>query len=160
MEPYKSNIDAAQSGQLCCSSAKTSSSSAASNVHKTGEVNVVAKCKPARFYPVDRQEEGLETLRCLADTKGNKAKRGAREKQRDGAKRLVQVQTRRALNDAGNLLKNPCNIRMVTNYGTEIPVMRTPAHGLLETVHEQVAEKMSHQKADWEYVQEVLLHGL
>lgn len=56
----------------------------------------------------------------LANTKGKKAKRKAREKQLEEARRLAQLQKQRELKQAGIDVYRPIKIRGV-DYNAEIP---------------------------------------
>ena len=72
---------------------------------KPGEIDPNPESKPARPDPVDMDEEEKEMLSearaRLANTKGKKAKRKAREKQLEEARRLASLQKRRELKAAG-----------------------------------------------------------
>jgi len=72
---------------------------------KPGEVDPTPETKPARPDPVDMDEDEKEMLAearaRLANTMGKKAKRKAREKQLETAKRLANMQKRRELKAAG-----------------------------------------------------------
>ena len=68
---------------------------------KPGEIDPAPETKPARPDPVDMDEDELEMLSearaRLANTQGKKAKRKAREKQLEEARRLASLQKRREL---------------------------------------------------------------
>ncbi|KAJ4918843.1 hypothetical protein JOQ06_022261 [Pogonophryne albipinna] len=72
---------------------------------KPGEIDPNPETKPARPDPVDMDEDELEMLSearaRLANTQGKKAKRKAREKQLEEARRLAALQKRRELRAAG-----------------------------------------------------------
>jgi len=72
---------------------------------RPGEVDPTPETKPARPDPVDMDEDEKEMLQearaRLANTKGKKAKRKAREKQLEEARRLAYLQKRRELKAAG-----------------------------------------------------------
>ena len=72
---------------------------------RPGEIDPNPESKPARPDPVDMDEEEKEMLSearaRLANTKGKKAKRKAREKQLEEARRLASLQKRRELKAAG-----------------------------------------------------------
>jgi pre-mRNA-splicing factor CDC5/CEF1 len=63
---------------------------------RAGEIDPNPETKPCRPDPIDMDEEDKEMLQeCrarLANTKGKKAKRKAREKQLEEARRLAQLQ--------------------------------------------------------------------
>ncbi len=76
---------------------------------KPGEIDPQPETKPARPDPVDMAEDEKEMLQearaRLANTKGKKAKRKAREKHLEEARRLAQTQKMRELRAAGIELK-------------------------------------------------------
>merc|ERR1712054_718672 len=72
---------------------------------RPGEIDPNPESKPARPDPVDMDEDEKEMLSearaRLANTKGKKAKRKAREKQLEEARRLSTLQKKRELKAAG-----------------------------------------------------------
>jgi pre-mRNA-splicing factor CDC5/CEF1 len=76
---------------------------------RPGEIDPAPETKPARPDPIDMDEDEKEMLSearaRLANTKGKKAKRKAREKMLVEAKRLASLQKRRELKAAGLELK-------------------------------------------------------
>lgn len=72
---------------------------------RPGEIDPNPETKPARPDPVDMDEDEKEMLAearaRLANTQGKKAKRKAREKQMEEARRLASLQKRRELRAAG-----------------------------------------------------------
>lgn len=72
---------------------------------RPGEIDPQPETKPARPDPIDMDEDEKEMLSearaRLANTRGKKAKRKAREKQLEEAKRLATLQKRRELKAAG-----------------------------------------------------------
>ncbi|CEF66750.1 SANT/Myb domain and Homeodomain-like and Myb domain and Domain of unknown function DUF3351 domain-containing protein [Strongyloides ratti] len=72
---------------------------------KAGEIDPAPESRPARPDPIDMDEDELEMLSearaRLANTKGKKAKRKAREKQLSEARRLSALQRKRELRAAG-----------------------------------------------------------
>lgn len=104
---------------------------------RPGDVDPAPESKPARPDPVDMDEDELEMLSearaRLANTKGKKAKRKAREKQLDVAKRLAQLQKRRELKAAGINLKPRRKNRREMDFATEIPFERAPVPGFYDT---------------------------
>ena len=72
---------------------------------RPGEIDPNPESKPARPDPVDMDEDEKEMLSearaRLANTRGKKAKRKAREKQLHDAKRLTALQKRREMKAAG-----------------------------------------------------------
>jgi hypothetical protein len=72
---------------------------------RPGEIDPNPETKPARPDPIDMDEDEKEMLQearaRLANTKGKKAKRKAREKQLEEARRLASLQKKRELKAAG-----------------------------------------------------------
>ena len=72
---------------------------------RAGEIDPAPETKPARPDPVDMDEDEKEMLSearaRLANTKGKKAKRKARERQLEESRRLSMLQKRRELKAAG-----------------------------------------------------------
>jgi len=109
---------------------------------KPGEIDPNPETKPARPDPKDMDEDELEMLSearaRLANTQGKKAKRKAREKQLEEARRLATLQKRRELRAAGiNVrLKYGTRRNRVINYNDEIPFEKRPAIGFYDTANE------------------------
>uniref|UniRef100_A0A0N4ZND2 Cell division cycle 5-like protein n=1 Tax=Parastrongyloides trichosuri TaxID=131310 RepID=A0A0N4ZND2_PARTI len=78
---------------------------------KAGEIDPAPESRPARPDPIDMDEDELEMLSearaRLANTKGKKAKRKAREKQLSEARRLSALQRKRELRAAGIDIGDP-----------------------------------------------------
>jgi len=74
---------------------------------RVGQIDSHPETKPARPDPIDMDEDEIEMLQearaRLANTQGKKAKRKAREKMLEQAKRLSELQKRRELKQAGLL---------------------------------------------------------
>lgn len=109
---------------------------------KPGEIDPNPETKPARPDPKDMDEDELEMLSearaRLANTQGKKAKRKAREKQLEEARRLAALQKRRELRAAG-ITVNPKNKRKRgVNYNAEIPFEKKPSAGFYDTSNEHV----------------------
>jgi len=109
---------------------------------KPGEIDPNPETKPARPDPVDMDEDELEMLSearaRLANTQGKKAKRKAREKQLEEARRLALIQKRREMKAAGircrlipSLFKR--NKRAMVNYNAEIPFKKDVPKGFYDT---------------------------
>lgn len=109
---------------------------------KPGEIDPNPETKPARPDPVDMDEDELEMLSearaRLANTQGKKAKRKAREKQLEEARRLALIQKRREMRAAGircrlipSLFKR--NKRAMVNYNEEIPFKKSVPKGFYDT---------------------------
>merc|ERR1711879_428069 len=116
---------------------------------KPGEIDPNPETKPARPDPVDMDEDELEMLSearaRLANTQGKKAKRKAREKRLDEAKRLATLQKRRELRAAGiyNNKKSSWALRQerFMDYNNEIPFERRAPTGFHDTSAETFDKK-------------------
>ncbi|KAK2162342.1 hypothetical protein LSH36_100g06032 [Paralvinella palmiformis] len=108
---------------------------------KPGEIDPNPETKPARPDPVDMDEDELEMLSearaRLANTQGKKAKRKAREKQLEEARRLAALQKRRELRAAGIEVKQKRRKKRGVDYNAEIPFEKKPAPGFYDTSNEQ-----------------------
>lgn len=108
---------------------------------KPGEIDPNPETKPARPDPVDMDEDELEMLSearaRLANTQGKKAKRKAREKQLEEARRLAALQKRRELRAAGIAVKQKRRKKRGVDYNAEIPFEKKPAPGFYDTSNEQ-----------------------
>ena len=91
---------------------------------RAGEIDPNPETKPCRPDPIDMDEDEKEMLQeCrarLANTKGKKAKRKAREKQLEEARRLAQLQKKRELKMAGIDIYKPVKMRGL-DYNAEVP---------------------------------------
>lgn len=110
---------------------------------RPGEIDPNPESKPARPDPVDMDEEEKEMLSearaRLANTKGKKAKRKAREKQLEEARRLASLQKRRELKAAGiDTVKRAKRVKGI-DYNAEIPFERKPDGGLFDASDERQA---------------------
>ncbi|XP_067674317.1 cell division cycle 5-like protein [Haliotis asinina] len=107
---------------------------------KPGEIDPNPETKPARPDPVDMDEDELEMLSearaRLANTQGKKAKRKAREKQLEEARRLAALQKRRELRAAGIDAKQKKRKKRGVDYNAEIPFEKKPAPGFYDTSEE------------------------
>jgi pre-mRNA-splicing factor CDC5/CEF1 len=74
----------------------------------------------------------------LANTQGKKAKRKAREKQLEEARRLAALQKRRELRAAGISVAQKNKRKRGINYNTEIPFEKKPAQGFYDTSAEEI----------------------
>lgn len=104
---------------------------------KPGEIDPNPETKPARPDPVDMDEDELEMLSearaRLANTQGKKAKRKAREKQLEEARRLAALQKRRELRAAGIDIQKKRKKKRGVDYNAEIPFEKRPAQGFYDT---------------------------
>uniref|UniRef100_A0A336LTJ0 CSON004489 protein n=1 Tax=Culicoides sonorensis TaxID=179676 RepID=A0A336LTJ0_CULSO len=109
---------------------------------KPGEIDPNPETKPARPDPKDMDEDELEMLSearaRLANTQGKKAKRKAREKQLEEARRLAALQKRRELRAAGIGLGNRKRRIKGIDYNAEIPFEKKPAPGFYDTSEEHI----------------------
>ncbi|KAB7503370.1 Cell division cycle 5-like protein [Armadillidium nasatum] len=107
---------------------------------KPGEIDPNPETKPARPDPKDMDEDELEMLSearaRLANTQGKKAKRKAREKQLEEARRLAALQKRRELRAAGIELPPKRKKRKGVDYNAEIPFEKRPTPGFYDTSQE------------------------
>lgn len=109
---------------------------------KPGEIDPNPETKPARPDPKDMDEDELEMLSearaRLANTQGKKAKRKAREKQLEEARRLASLQKRRELRMAGiNVSITNRRKRKGIDYNAEIPFKKDVPAGLHDIADEQ-----------------------
>eukprot|EP00069_Balaena_mysticetus_P000077 bmy_00024T0 len=107
---------------------------------KPGEIDPNPETKPARPDPIDMDEDELEMLSearaRLANTQGKKAKRKAREKQLEEARRLAALQKRRELRAAGIEIQKKRKKKRGVDYNAEIPFEKKPALGFYDTSEE------------------------
>ena len=116
---------------------------------RPGEIDPLPESKPARPDAVDMDEDEKEMLSearaRLANTKGKKAKRKAREKQLEEARRLAVVQKSREMAAAGIEVKTRGVKRREIDYNAEVPFERRPPPGFFSTRAED--EKAREEKA-------------
>ncbi|XP_028172870.1 cell division cycle 5-like protein [Ostrinia nubilalis] len=109
---------------------------------KPGEIDPNPETKPARPDPKDMDEDELEMLSearaRLANTQGKKAKRKAREKQLEEARRLAALQKRRELSAAGIAVPIRRKKKRGVDYNAEIPFEKKPSSGFYDTSTEVV----------------------
>nr|CCA14792.1 cell division cycle 5related protein putative [Albugo laibachii Nc14] len=116
---------------------------------RPGEIDPNPENKPARPDPVDMDEDEKEMLSearaRLANTKGKKAKRKAREKQLEEARRLASLQKRRELKAAGiasiSRLDALRRKRKFIDYAREIPFYKQIPAGFHDTTEEQMSAR-------------------
>ncbi|GAA5812296.1 hypothetical protein MFLAVUS_005747 [Mucor flavus] len=106
---------------------------------RPGEVDPEPESKPARPDPVDMDEDEKEMLSearaRLANTQGKKAKRKARERQLEEARRLTALQKRRELKAAGIHMRMKTK-KNVMDYNTDTPFEKKAALGFYDTTEE------------------------
>jgi len=116
---------------------------------RPGDIDPHPETKPARPDPIDMDEDEIEMLQearaRLANTQGKKAKRKAREKMLDEAKRLADLQKRRELKQAGLLSsamrtksRGGKRSRREIDLGVEIPFHKPAPAGYHSTAEEDV----------------------
>ncbi|GMH23301.1 hypothetical protein Nepgr_025144 [Nepenthes gracilis] len=107
---------------------------------RPGEIDPNPESKPARPDPVDMDEDEKEMLSearaRLANTRGKKAKRKAREKQLEEARRLASLQKRRELKAAGIEVRRRKRKRRGIDYNAEIPFEKRPPPGFYDVTEE------------------------
>lgn len=107
---------------------------------RPGEIDPNPESKPARPDPVDMDEDEKEMLSearaRLANTRGKKAKRKAREKQLEEARRLASLQKRRELKAAGIDTRHRKRKRKGIDYNAEIPFEKRPPPGFFDVIDE------------------------
>ena len=148
LERYQKLLDEAEAGEASGSGGLglsgpggPESAPSAEDVRKLrpGEIDPDPETKPARPDPVDMDEDEKEMLSearaRLANTQGKKAKRKARERALEEARRLAMLQKRRELKAAGinTRLKPP---KKGVDYMTDIPFEKQPVAGFYDTSDE------------------------
>ncbi|KAJ3971424.1 pre-mRNA splicing factor component-domain-containing protein [Lentinula raphanica] len=107
---------------------------------RPGEIDPDPETKPARPDPIDMDEDEKEMLSearaRLANTQGKKAKRKARERQLEEARRLAVLQKKRELKAAGIIMRHKTKKKGM-DYNADIPFEKKPAAGFYDTSEEQ-----------------------
>lgn len=107
---------------------------------RPGEIDPDPESKPARPDPIDMDEDEKEMLSearaRLANTQGKKAKRKARERALEEAKRLAVLQKKRELKAAGIEMRGPKPKKNQMDYNADIPFEKQPARGFYDTSEE------------------------
>ncbi|KAH9857743.1 pre-mRNA splicing factor component-domain-containing protein [Lenzites betulinus] len=107
---------------------------------RPGEIDPDPETKPARPDPIDMDEDEKEMLSearaRLANTQGKKAKRKARERQLEEARRLAVLQKKRELKAAGIIMRHKTKKKGM-DYNADIPFEKAPAPGFYDTSDEQ-----------------------
>ena len=103
---------------------------------RPGEIDPHPEAKPARPDAVDMDEDEKEMLSearaRLANTRGKKAKRKAREKQLEEARRLASLQKKRELKAAGIDVKEKVKRGGGIDYSREVAFERRPVPGFYD----------------------------
>jgi pre-mRNA-splicing factor CDC5/CEF1 len=115
---------------------------------RVGEIDSTPESKPPRPDSIDLDEDEKEMLSearaRLANTKGKKAKRKAREKQLEEARRLSKLQKKREMKLAG-IYEAPRSKRIrekPIDYNKEIPFHVKPLSGFYDTTLEKHQSKL------------------
>ena len=107
---------------------------------RTGEIDTDPETRPARPDPIDMDDDEKEMLSearaRLANTQGKKAKRKARERQLEEARRLAFLQKKRELKAAGINLRAKKKLKGM-DYNADIPFEKQPAPGFYDVTEEQ-----------------------
>ncbi|KAG9019651.1 Pre-mRNA-splicing factor cef1 [Tulasnella sp. 427] len=107
---------------------------------RPGEIDPDPETKPARPDPIDMDEDEKEMLSearaRLANTQGKKAKRKARERQLEEARRLAVLQKKRELKAAGIIMRSKPKKKGM-DYNADIPFEKQPAPGFYDTADEK-----------------------
>lgn len=131
-------------------STRTATSLGEARKLKPGEIDPSPETKAARPDPVDMDEDEKEMLAearaRLANTQGKKAKRKAREKLLDEARRLAFLQKRRDMIAAG-LPVMPGRKRRGMDYNAEVPFEHKAVPGFHDATEELEREQVAHQDA-------------
>jgi pre-mRNA-splicing factor CDC5/CEF1 len=123
-----------------------------------GEIDSLPEVKPARPDPVDMDEEEKEMLSearaRLANTQGKKAKRKARHRILEEARRQSTMQKRKELQEAGLPVmpggRGYHRQLKLTNYNEEIPFERRPLPGFYDVSTELTEDQKEFKKREAE----------
>uniref|UniRef100_A0A7S0WNZ6 Uncharacterized protein n=1 Tax=Chlamydomonas leiostraca TaxID=1034604 RepID=A0A7S0WNZ6_9CHLO len=117
---------------------------------RPGEIDPNPESKPARPDAIDMDEEEKEMLSearaRLANTRGKKAKRKARERQMEEARRLASLQKKRELKAAGIEQTGRNKRKGAIDYSAEVAFEKKPASGFFDTSDEQMRSKELQQE--------------
>ncbi|KAJ0405980.1 hypothetical protein ATCC90586_000796 [Pythium insidiosum] len=149
MEHYERLLDAAQQQQQQQGATDGDGSDDPRRL-RPGEIDPNPETKPARPDPIDMDEDEKEMLSearaRLANTKGKKAKRKAREKQLEEARRLAALQKPRELKAAGltsrvdrSTTSSYKKKRKFIDYSSEIPFQKDVPAGFFDVSDERQA---------------------
>ncbi|KAL4073836.1 pre-mRNA splicing factor component-domain-containing protein [Scleroderma yunnanense] len=145
LERYQKLLDEAEAKEneeLGLSGPKDDIGPSADDVRRLrpGEIDPDPETKPARPDPIDMDEDEKEMLSearaRLANTQGKKAKRKARERQLEEARRLAVLQKKRELKAAGIIMRHKTKLKGM-DYNTDIPFEKKAAPGFYDTSEEQ-----------------------
>lgn len=118
---------------------------------RPGEIDPNPESKPAKPDAIDLDEDEKEMLSearaRLANTKGKKAKRKARERQLEEARRIAALQKKRELKAAGifqdltEKKKKKLKGQIVLDYNKVIPLQKSPLPGFYDINEEKALSK-------------------
>ncbi|KAG2498099.1 hypothetical protein HYH03_003857 [Edaphochlamys debaryana] len=117
---------------------------------RPGEIDPNPESKPARPDAVDMDEDEKEMLSearaRLANTRGKKAKRKAREKQLEEARRLAMLQKTRELKAAGIEVRGKFKNAKAIDYNAEVAFELKPQTGFYSTEEENRVTRTMQQE--------------
>ena len=153
LERYEQLLDEASGGG---GGSKGAGSAPGNRKVRPGEIDSQPETRPARPDPVDMDEDEKEMLNearaRLANTKGKKAKRKAREKQLEEARRLASLQKKRELRaagiDGGRKGKDKRIKKGMIDYNAEIAFEHKPPPGFFDTADEERREREEARAAE------------
>ncbi|KAL2941781.1 Cell division cycle 5-like protein [Bienertia sinuspersici] len=106
------------------------------------------KLRPGEIDPILNEKEMLSEARArLANTRGKKAKRKAREKQLEEARRLASLQKRRELKAAGIDVRQRKRKRKGIDYNAEIPFEKSLHLGFMMLLRKKNLRKKADKEA-------------
>lgn len=115
---------------------------------KPGEIDPAPETRPARPDPIDFDDDEREMIAearvRLANTKGKKAKRKAREKVIERARIQAMLQKERELKMAGLEYNVRRNMRKLVDYNIEVPFKRKPINVIAEPGPEESPKVQPH----------------
>ncbi|KAF8799928.1 hypothetical protein BYT27DRAFT_7200676, partial [Phlegmacium glaucopus] len=107
---------------------------------RPGEIDPDPETKPARPDPIDMGEDDyffLSLLLLVPNTQGKKAKRKARERQLEEARRLAVLQKKRELKSIGIIMRHKTKKKTWMYYNTDIPFEKKAVPGFYDTSEER-----------------------
>eukprot|EP01135_Chromosphaera_perkinsii_P003205 Nk52_evm12s238 gene=Nk52_evmTU12s238 len=126
---------------------------------RPGEIDPTPESRPARPDPIDMDEDEKEMLSearaRLANTEGKKAKRKARERHLEEARRLSNLQKSRELRAAGIVAKAKKKKKGGIDYNAEIPFRKPVAPGFYDVSEEREKEEIARKKFQAKTVKEL-----
>ena len=153
MEHYEKLLDQAQEQAMKESSSSSGAVADDARRLRPGEIDPHPESKPARPDPIDMDDDEKEMLSearaRLANTKGKKAKRKARERQLEEARRLSMLQKRRELKAAGVDMKlTGVKKRKYIDFAKEVPFQKPVPAGFYDVGEENVLSRAATSHID------------